>query len=83
MALLQDRLIAEASTSAWQDYFLFNALLAILSLVPALPFWRRKKYQPSTTPQAAAAPTHHATTSNGHRTAQAAHPDNPARTSKP
>jgi EmrB/QacA subfamily drug resistance transporter len=83
MALLQDRLIAEASTAAWQDYFLFNALLAILSLLPALPCWRRKKYQPSTTPQAAATPTHHATTSNGHRTAQAARPDNPTRTSKP
>jgi MFS transporter, DHA2 family, multidrug resistance protein len=83
MALLQDRLIAEASTSAWQDYFLFNAFLAILSLFPALPCWRRKKYQPSTTPQAAATPASHATASNGHRASQAAHPDNPARTSKP
>jgi hypothetical protein len=83
MALVQDRLFAEASTSAWQDYFLFNAMLAVISLFPALPFWRRKKYQPQTTPQAAAAPTPHATTSNGHRASPAAHPENPARTSQP
>jgi EmrB/QacA subfamily drug resistance transporter len=83
MALLQDRLFAEASTSAWQDYFLFNALLALISLFPALPFWRRKKYQPPTTPQAVTTPTSHATTSNGHHASQAAHPENPARTSQP
>jgi MFS family permease len=83
MALLQDRLFAEASTSAWQDYFLFNALLAIISLFPALPCWRRKKYQPPTTPQVVATLASHATASNGHRTSQATHPDNPAHTSKP
>jgi MFS family permease len=49
MSLLQDRLIAEASTAAWQEYFLFNAFLALLCLFPALPFWRRTKYQPQTT----------------------------------
>ena len=45
MALIQDRLVAEASTAAWQDYFMFNAFLALLCLFPALPFWRREKYQ--------------------------------------
>ena len=35
LALMQDRLLAEAHTAAWQDYFLFNALLAIMCLVPA------------------------------------------------
>ena len=44
MALIQDRLVAEASTAAWQDYFMFNAFLALLCLFPALPFWRREKY---------------------------------------
>ena len=53
MALLQEPLVAEASTAAWQDYFLFNALLAMLSIFPALPCWRRTKYQAPTTPQAA------------------------------
>jgi hypothetical protein len=52
MALMQDRLLAEASTAAWQDYFVFNALLAILCLFPALPFWRRQKYQAPATPKA-------------------------------
>jgi len=52
MALMQDRLLAEATTAAWQDYFVFNAFLALLCLLPALPFWRRKKYQAPTTPQA-------------------------------
>jgi DHA2 family multidrug resistance protein len=51
MALLRDRLLAEASTAAWQDYFWFNAVIALLCLFPALPFWRRQKYQASTTPQ--------------------------------
>src|SRR5262249_59749140 len=65
MALMQDRLLAEASTAAWQDYFLFNAVLALMCLFPALPCWRRQKYQPPTTPEAAAAPAHHTATSNG------------------
>jgi hypothetical protein len=61
MALMQDRLLAEASTAAWQDYFLFNAVLALMCLFPALPCWRRQKYQPPTTPEAAA-PAHRAAT---------------------
>ena len=64
LALLQDRLVAEANTAAWQDYFLFNALLAALCLFPALPFWRRQKYCDPVTPQVAAAPVSHAATSN-------------------
>jgi hypothetical protein len=83
MALLRDRLFAEASTSAWQDYFLFNALLAVISLLPALPCWRRRKYQASTTPQVVATPASHTTASNGHRASPAMHPDNPSRTSQP
>ena len=67
MALLQERLLAEASTAAWQDYFLFNALLAMLSIFPALPCWRRTKYQAPTTPQAAATPAHRATTPQASR----------------
>jgi hypothetical protein len=51
LALIQDRLMAEASTSAWQDYFMFNAFLALLCLFPALPFWRREKYQTPAPPQ--------------------------------
>jgi hypothetical protein len=65
MALMQDRLLAEASTAAWQDYFLFNAFLALLCLVPALPFWRREKYGAPETPQTVTAPTQPAATSNG------------------
>lgn len=50
-SLMQDRLLAEANTAAWQDYFLFNALVAIICIVPALPFWRREKYSAPVTPQ--------------------------------
>ena len=32
---------------------MFNAFLALLCLFPALPFWRREKYQAPTTPQPA------------------------------
>jgi hypothetical protein len=64
LALMQDRLVAEAHTAAWQDYFLLNALLATLCLFPALPCWRREKYGDPATPQAAAAPVQHAATSN-------------------
>lgn len=56
MAVMQDRLVAEASTAAWKDYFLFNAGLALLCLFPALPFWRREKYRAPTTPRPAPAP---------------------------
>jgi hypothetical protein len=65
LALMHDRLVAEAHTAAWQDYFLFNALVAILCLFPALPFWRREKYDGSTPSQAAAAPVSQAASSNG------------------
>jgi len=44
MALMRDRLLAEASTAAWQDFFWFNAWVAIICLFPALPYWRRSKY---------------------------------------
>jgi EmrB/QacA subfamily drug resistance transporter len=78
MALMQERLVAEASTAAWQDYFLFNALLTLVCLVPALPFWPREKYRPSAPPQTAPAPM--AATSHGGPVSQAAHRDNPRRT---
>jgi len=65
MALIQDRLLAEASTAAWQDYFLFNAWLAILCLIPALPFWQRQKYHAPATSQAVAASASSAATSKG------------------
>jgi EmrB/QacA subfamily drug resistance transporter len=81
MAVMQDRLFAEASTAAWQDYFLFNAFLALMCLFPALPFWRREKYRAPAPPPAASAPVQHAATSNGSADAQASHHDKPARTS--
>jgi DHA2 family multidrug resistance protein len=52
MALMRDRLLAEASTAAWQDFFWFNAWVAIICLFPALPYWRRTKYQAPATRQA-------------------------------
>jgi hypothetical protein len=55
LALVRDRLVAEASTAAWQDYFWFNAWIAIMCLFPALPYWRRQKYQAPATPQAVGA----------------------------
>jgi len=81
MALLQERLLAEASTAAWQDYFLFNALLAMLSIFPALPCWRRTNYQAPTTPQTATTQVTHAAISTGISTPQAPHHDTRARTS--
>jgi EmrB/QacA subfamily drug resistance transporter len=52
LAVMRDRLFAEASTAAWQDYLLFNAIVALLCIFPALPFWRRTKYEEtSSTPQ--------------------------------
>lgn len=53
MGMMRDRLVAEADTAAWHDYFLFNAVLAMLCLFPALPFWRREKYRDPATPQPA------------------------------
>ena len=78
MALMQERLVAEASTAAWQDYFLFNALLAIVCLVPALPFWPREKYRPAAATETAPAST--PATSTGVSGVQSAHHENPGRT---
>ena len=80
LALLQERLVAEASTAAWQDYFLFNALLAILCIFPALPCWRRTKYQAPTTPHAVATPASAVAASNDIATSQGPRHDSPART---
>jgi DHA2 family multidrug resistance protein len=65
MALLRDRLLAEASTAAWQDYFWFNAFIALLCLFPALPFWRRQKYQAPAAAQTVSTAAHSAATGNG------------------
>jgi MFS family permease len=71
MAILENRLVAEASTAAWQDYFMFNAFIALLCLFPALPFWRRTKYQAPATPEPVAVATSGTATSNGAHTSQA------------
>ena len=68
LALMQERLVAEASTAAWQDYFLFSTALALVGLLPALPCWRRQKYAPAATPP----PTLRAATSPGAPGSQAA-----------
>jgi EmrB/QacA subfamily drug resistance transporter len=81
MALMQDRLLAEASTAAWQDYFLFNAVLALLCLFPALPCWRREKYQAPATLQTVAPPADRAATSNGAPVPEALRRDTPTRSS--
>jgi EmrB/QacA subfamily drug resistance transporter len=70
MAILENRLVAEASTAAWQDYFMFNAFIALLCFFPALPFWRRTKYQAPPTPQPVAAAASGTATSNGAHTSQ-------------
>jgi MFS transporter, DHA2 family, multidrug resistance protein len=75
MALLQDRLIAEATTASWQEYFLFNAFLAILCLFPALPFWRRTKYQAPSTSQTAAHATRSPVLSSGTTPSRVSHQD--------
>ena len=67
LALMQERLVAEASTAAWQDYFLFNTGLALVALLPALPCWRRQKYAPAAAPP----PTPGAATSQGAPVSQA------------
>jgi hypothetical protein len=36
--VLQQRLLAEATTAAYQDYFLIAALVGVLSMLPALPW---------------------------------------------
>ena len=76
VALMQERLVAEASTAAWQDYFLFNTGLALIGLIPALPCWRRQKYDPAAAPP----PTPRAATSQGVPVSQAALRVHPGRT---
>ena len=71
MAILENRLVAEASTAAWQDYFMFNAFIALLCLFPALPFWRRTKYQAPATPEPVAVTASGTAISNGAHTSQA------------
>jgi MFS family permease len=42
-ALVHQRLLAEATTMAYQDYFLLSALIGVLAILPALPWeegWR-------------------------------------------
>jgi hypothetical protein len=65
MALLRDRLLAEASTAAWQDFFWFNAWVAIICLFPALPYWRRKKYSGTAVVQTGAGSPARASPRNG------------------
>jgi EmrB/QacA subfamily drug resistance transporter len=65
MALMRDRLLAEASTAAWQDFFWFNAWVAIICLLPALPYWRRTKYHGTAAPQTATASATRAARRNG------------------
>jgi hypothetical protein len=79
MALLQDRLLAEAGTAAWQDYFVYNAFLALLCLLPALPFWRREKYRAPAAPEPAETPARGAATGNGIAVSQTSHRHNPTR----
>ena len=58
LAVLQNRLIAEASTAAWQDYLLFNAVVAMICILPAC--WRRKQFEeeqpPAPQPEVSATP---------------------------
>ncbi|WP_089937256.1 DHA2 family efflux MFS transporter permease subunit [Candidatus Entotheonella palauensis] len=46
MALVHQRLLAEAGTAAWGDYFMLNTLLALAAIVPAFlanrRWWRRR-----------------------------------------
>jgi hypothetical protein len=65
MALIRDRLVAEASTAAWQDFFWFNAMVALFCLFPALPFWRRRKYQAPAMPETATVAAERSTASKG------------------
>jgi EmrB/QacA subfamily drug resistance transporter len=64
MALMQRRLQAEASTAAWQDYLLYNALMAIFAVLPALlvgsGLWRFFHLLPPTTRSAAKEVAHSA-----------------------
>ncbi len=70
MAVLHRRLLAEASTAAWQDYLLLNAFVMLLCVLPALLASRRlwhwqRSSEPSATPTSDEAETE---TSVGART---------------
>ena len=47
LALVHRRLLAQASTAAWQDYLMLNALLAVLVIPTTIlvhsRFWRRSR----------------------------------------
>jgi EmrB/QacA subfamily drug resistance transporter len=81
LALLQDRLTAEAGTAAWHDYFWFNVLLACISILAALPCWRRTKYQTPPTPQPASTAPVKTATSHGVTAPSAPYRDTRVRTS--
>ena len=53
-ALIQRQWVAHASTAAWQDYFWANAVLALLSLIPAFlvkrSLWQRVRPRTEETP---------------------------------
>lgn len=53
-ALLQQRLLAEATTAAFQDYFFVAAMVGVLGILPALPWERffRASKRADTTPKA-------------------------------
>jgi hypothetical protein len=38
LGLLHQRLLAEATTTAYQDYFLLSAVMGVLAILPALPW---------------------------------------------
>jgi aspartokinase/homoserine dehydrogenase 1 len=45
-AVLQQRLLAEATTAAYQEYFFVAALVGVLGILPALP-WERFMHRPA------------------------------------
>jgi MFS transporter, DHA2 family, multidrug resistance protein len=52
-ALMHQRLLAEATTAAYQDYFIISALAAVAGMLPALPWEKlpdlwRKVWRPAT-----------------------------------
>jgi hypothetical protein len=56
VALMQQRLLAEATTAAYQDYFIIAALAAVAGMLPALPWeklpslWRKVGSPPISPP---------------------------------
>jgi MFS family permease len=53
LALIRNRLFAEAGAAAWQDYFLCNTFLALLSLVATLILWWHSRSRQTTVRQVA------------------------------